>query len=95
MHAQTEQEIIADQFEIFWWRYPSRGGHTNSKGNARERFITAVEEGADPEQLILAAQNYAIYVQSQNIAGQFVKQADQWITSEFWRRYTFEPGSPA
>jgi hypothetical protein len=44
---------VADvQFEEFWRKYPSRGGHNNPKKPAREKFLATVGRGVDPKLII-------------------------------------------
>jgi helix-turn-helix protein len=89
VHGRSDdRRDTASQFEKFWQVYPSRGGHSNPKKPAREKFDAAVKRGADPGDLIRGAENYAAFVMRNGIAGQFVKQAVSWLHNESWEQYT-------
>jgi hypothetical protein len=78
---------IAEQFELFWRAYPSRGGQANPKKPAREKFETAVKRGVDPELLIRAAENYAEAMRRSGTSGRFIKTAEVWLNKASWEQY--------
>jgi hypothetical protein len=83
----------AKQFQTFWRAYPSRGGHTNPKKPALEKFLAALKCGVDASEIILAAENYAAHVARSGTAPQHVAQAKTWLNQECWEQYAeaFEP----
>jgi hypothetical protein len=78
MHAS--QSTANDDFETFWRIFPSRGGHSNPKKPAREKFDTLVKDGVEPGRLILAAGNYrATMLKSGKFGSEFVMQAKTFL----------------
>jgi hypothetical protein len=90
-HRRVEQyavNAVPDaQFEEFWQKYPSRGGHNNPKKPAREKFLAAIERGVDPKLIITAAANYASFITRSGTDGKYVKQAQFWLSHESWEQY--------
>jgi hypothetical protein len=87
-HIRADDEETASEFfNTFWRIFPSRGGHTNPKKPAREKFFAAVERGADPALIVRAAENYAAHIVRSNTAGRYVKQAQFWLSQECWEQY--------
>lgn len=58
---------------------------------AWEAFCAAVADGADPEELIAAAQHYAETVKRQGTVERYIKLAATFIDQETWRDYVQEP----
>jgi hypothetical protein len=89
VHGRSDDrhDETAKQFDEFWRIFPSRGGHTNPKKPAREKFFAAVKRGADPELIVRAAENYAAHITRSNTAGRYVKQAQFWLGQECWEQY--------
>ena len=82
-----EAKTASEFFDTFWRIFPSRGGHTNPKKPAHEKFNAAVKRGVDPELIIRAAENYAAHIVRSNTAGRYVKQAQFWLSQESWEQY--------
>lgn len=67
-------------FERFYRAYPK---HVEPK-DAEKRFVAAVKGGADPEQIIIAAERYA---EAHRLAGterQFIKAPAVWLNKGGW-----------
>tara|TARA_B100000315_G_scaffold228300_1_gene236895 strand:+ start:237 stop:926 length:690 start_codon:yes stop_codon:yes gene_type:complete len=76
-----------DVFEKFWQKYPSRKPHSNPKKPALKKFTAAVKNGTEPEAIILGAENYAKYVQQENIEPKYVKQATTFLNQNCWEEF--------
>jgi hypothetical protein len=82
---QTEAKAGADaDFERFWRIYPHRGEYSDPKKPARLRFDTAVERGADPDDIIAGAERYRAHVERQGTDGRYRPQAHTWLNQERW-----------
>jgi hypothetical protein len=76
-----------EQFDAFWRAYPSRGGHSNPKKPARDRFAAAIKRGVDPALIIQAAENYSAFVKRKGTLGQHIAQAMTWLVQCRWEQY--------
>ena len=79
--------LVAEQFEVFWKTFPSRGRHSNPKKPARAKFDAALKRGATAAEIIRGAQNYAAYVERDCTDPKFVAQAQTWLSQERWTQY--------
>lgn len=78
--THVSQATANDDFETFWRTFPSRGGQSNPKKPAREKFDALVKDGAEPGRLILAAANYrAAMLKSGKFGSEFVMQATTFL----------------
>lgn len=88
----TRTSRTAD-FEDFWKVYPKRQG-SNPKEHARKRFWAAAKSGADPAEIIRAAQAYAAQQQEiGNVGTVFVAQAVTWLSQQRWKDYANGAGT--
>jgi len=79
---------ITQQFENFWKSYPKRGGASNPKKPAREKFIRAVTMGVSPVEIIAAARRYHEIERSSGRDGtKFIPQATRWLNEQRWNDY--------
>jgi hypothetical protein len=76
-----------DLFETFWRVYPSRGGHSNPKKPAREKFEAATRRGVNPTIIIRGAENYLTLIERGETNPRFVAQAFTWLSQERWNDY--------
>ena len=78
--THVSQATANDDFETFWRIFPSRGGQSNPKKPAREKFDALVKDGAESGRLILAAGNYrAAMLKSGKFGSEFVMQATTFL----------------
>jgi len=78
----------SEKFEEFWAAYPTRGGASNPKTPAREKFARAVKSGADPDVLIASAKRYAdIERKGGRFGSEKVAQAVTWLNQKRWNDY--------
>ena len=70
-----------DDFERFWRAYPRRIG-SNPKDPARKAYAVAIKRGADPQQIISGALDYAAYRSDDD--PKFTKQAVTWLNQKGW-----------
>lgn len=68
------------RFDEFWAAYPLKV----SVADAREAFTKAVNNGADPDELIAAAGRYARHCQRTRKDRGYIKQGSGWLNSERW-----------
>jgi hypothetical protein len=87
---------FASEFENFWRAYPSRGGHSNPKAPAKDKFVAAVRHGIDPSMIIGAAEKYAEFIARSGTIGKHVAQATTWLGQKRWEQYSTseEPEMP-
>lgn len=84
------------RFDEFWAAYPSRGAAANPKAPAQAKFETAVKNGADPDQIILGAVNFARERRaSGNDGTEFVMQATKFLNQRVWEGFQVAPRSRA
>jgi hypothetical protein len=76
--AKPKPQDTAESFERFWAVYPKRV----AKEAARKAFARAVENGADPEALIIGAQRYAVERQGQD--SKYTKHPATWLNAGCW-----------
>jgi len=74
------REIEPDGFEPFWlfWRKTCR--QTDGRGKCRKEYYKQLQNGATPEDILLAAHNHIR--NTKDIA--FVPLAASWLNSERW-----------
>jgi hypothetical protein len=75
---------FVEQFEDFWRAYPSRAPHANPKAPARKKFAAAIKRGADPADIVRAAEAYAAAAHATRTDPRFVAQALTWLSQERW-----------
>lgn len=67
-------------FERFWSVYPKRAGN-NPKKPARKSWDARIEQGADPEVMIAAAERYGRFCDATDKIGtEYVKQSQSWLS---------------
>lgn len=85
--ADTNVEIN-ERFEELWKVYPKRGGASNPKKPARDKFERAVKSGVDPLEIIAAAMRYRDIEQKAGRAGtEKIAQAKTWLNEQRWVDY--------
>lgn len=73
--------------EEFWPSYPKRDG-ANPRKPAREKFVTAVKSGHDPQAIVGGVRRYAAQLaKSNHIGTKYVAQAVTWINQARWEDY--------
>src|SRR5882724_7643092 len=65
----------AEQFEVFWQVYPSRGCHANPKKPAQRSFSAAIKRGVDPADIVTGAEAYAALPRAVFRDPRFIPQA--------------------
>ncbi len=83
----TVAPLAAEQFEVFWRTYPSRGRHSNPKKPARAKFDAALKRGIAAADIIRGAENFATYVEREGTDPKYVVQAKTWLNEERWGQY--------
>ena len=79
-------------FERFWEAYPARTGKTAAKRS----WDSQIEKGADPEDLIKAAENYAADCNTKKTPEQYVKRGSNFLgEDQVFEDYTPENYQPA
>ncbi len=76
-------------FDRFWDSYPPRKGD-RGKTPARNLFDKAVKSGIHPEDIIRAAEKYAIS-EKENLNTPFIMQAQRWLRNKRWLDFAFVP----
>jgi hypothetical protein len=89
-----DRDGATDDFETFWQIYPARYPHPNPKKPARLKFEAAVKRGADADEIIRGARNYAAYVAANVGNPRYVTQAVTWLNREQWAEYQDTPETP-
>lgn len=81
-----------ERFEIAWAAYPKRDG-SNPKVGAYKAFRSRVTSGADPNDLTLSAEHYALHCRHREVEGTaYVQQASTFFgPSEPWREFVDPP----
>lgn len=74
----------AEQFEVFWRVYPSRGCHANPKRPAQQSFLAAIKRGADPADIVASAEAYAALARRVFHDPRFIPRAVTWLNEERW-----------
>lgn len=72
-------------FARFWAAYPER--RPNPRALAEAEFAKAVKAGAEPEELVTAAEGYAAEVKRLGTAQEFVVHAATFLRQARWRDY--------
>jgi hypothetical protein len=82
-------------FDRFWERYPKRDGG-NPRKAARYAWDARVRDGADPGELVLAAERYAAWAKREGKVGtRYVMRASTFLgPSEHWREDYSPPSTP-
>lgn len=79
----------------FWPSYPSRGTASNPRKPARDKFLLAVRNGADPAELVAAVKRFA---EIERLAGRLrtdkVAQAVTWLNQQRWGDYAEPEATP-
>ncbi len=83
----TVSSLAAEQFEVFWKTYLSRGRHSNPKKPARAKFDAALKRGVAAADIVRGAENYAVYVEREGTDPKYVAQAQTWLSQERWTQY--------
>jgi hypothetical protein len=81
----------SDKFEEFWKVYPGREG-PNPKKPAKEKFLSKVKAGADPDDIIAAAKRLATG-EAKNVGTRFIPMAQTWLYQERWKDH--QPSLPS
>lgn len=69
------------KFKLFWDSYPLK----KSKSRARECWNTRIRQGADMDQMILAAKNYAAHCETNGTNKTYIKHPSTFIgKNEHW-----------
>jgi hypothetical protein len=76
-------------FDRFWNAYPPRKGD-RGKTPARTLFEKAVKSGIPADDIIRAAEKYAIS-EKENLNTPFIMQAQRWLRNKRWEDYLFRP----
>ncbi len=69
-----------EQFARFWEAYPRRDG----RHKASQSWRRAIDDGADPENLICCAQSYAARCVEMKTERQFIKMPQTWLNGKCW-----------
>lgn len=78
---KKETEAAAqEQFARFWEAYPRRDG----RHKASQSWRRAIDDGADPENLICCAQSYAARCIEMKTERQFIKMPQTWLNGKCW-----------
>ena len=83
---QPEQETkampngVSELFNQFWDNYPKQQG----KGQAVVEFANALNHGANAQEIITKAKEYADYVTAENTEMQFIKYPANWLKRQGW-----------
>jgi hypothetical protein len=91
--ARKQASSDASCFEDFWKAKPSRKG-SNPKHHARLKFDVAVKAGADPQQIVAAAKQWATS-ETKNIGTEYVAMAATWLHQRRFEDYQAPPTSVA
>jgi hypothetical protein len=76
-------------FVHFWEAYPSRGGATNPKKPAEDKFVRLVQSGVNPAVIIAGARNYAAHCRETDRDGtDKVKQAITFLNQQVYADYS-------
>lgn len=74
-----KRHAYSDVFETFWDAFPS--DRKGAKKQCAQKFATAVQEGVDPEEIILAAERYR---DDPNREPQFTVSPHRWLNEGRW-----------
>ena len=84
-------DLAKVDFETFWRIYPSRRPHSNPKAPARKKYEAAINQGVSPADILRGAENFAAYVEREQVEPKFVAQAVTWLNQERWADYQDPP----
>ncbi len=76
-------------FDRFWEVYPQRKGD-RAKTPARVLFEKAVKSGVSADEIIRAAEKYAV-AEKENSNTPFIMQAQRWLRNKRWLDFAFAP----
>ena len=76
---------VAKKFSEFWSVYPKRTG-SNRKSPAEKAFVSAVNAGADPDQIIVATRKFAA-AEAANVGTPFIPMAVTWLHQKGWEEH--------
>ena len=71
---------VSELFNQFWSNYPKQQG----KGQAVVEFANALNHGANAQEIITKAKEYADYVTAENTEMQFIKYPANWLKRQGW-----------
>lgn len=74
-----KRHVYSDDFEAFWDAFPS--DRKGAKKQCAQKFATAVQEGVDPEEIILAAERYR---DDPNREPQYTVSPHRWLNEGRW-----------
>ena len=86
----SNRNVYPDRFDSFWNAYPRK----TDKGGAYEKWRSlVVNEGADPDDLVAAAEHYAEECERNRTEERYVKLAPTFLAAnkERWREYLEPP----
>jgi hypothetical protein len=84
----VRHRVYAKHFTRFWEAYPHRGGRTDPKKPAADKFAIKVRAGINPEDIIAAAERYAEHVAEHKLELQYVPQAVKWLNQEYFNGFS-------
>jgi uncharacterized protein YdaU (DUF1376 family) len=89
---KRNRSVFADEcFDRFCAAYPKRHGNLNRTA-ARAKFETKIRNGADPEEIIAAAERYKQFCDAEGKTGtEYVAMMSTWINQERWKDDLPEP----
>ncbi|MCX4801738.1 hypothetical protein OG594_08750 [Streptomyces sp. NBC_01214] len=86
--SSSRADVCLEAFGAFWLTYPKK----INRGKAQEQWIAEIRKGADPKQIVDAAQSYA-----RSVAGkdpQFTSYPANWLRLERYHDEYPEPAPP-
>ena len=72
---------IVELFNKFYKMYPRK----MSKKNAEKAFISAIKRGAEPDDLIIAAEKYSLLTSERRTDTKFIPYPATWLNQEKWQ----------
>ena len=63
-------------FDVWWAAYPRK----EEKGNAYKKYMARIHEGFSPEELLLAAKNYALQCRRQGTEKRYIKHPKTFLS---------------
>lgn len=82
---------IDEAFEAFWAAYPHRGGVKKGKAPARKKWHAAIRSGADPAQIIAAAEAHH---GDRRVIDGYARDPATWINQRGWEDEIEPPRAP-
>ena len=89
--THTVASLTPRQFDQFWRIFPSRRPHANPKAPARKKYEAAINRGVSPADILRGAENFAVYVEREQVEPRFIAQAVTWLSQERWTDYQEPP----